>query len=748
LHLVAGNFIDFRNLIRHIEASLTDADIVTSLSQSIRNNLRPETIVASLSSPQRAERYLATEHLKENLEDQAYQIALSAALQSNVAFSPLLLDSLSSISALGTLPLFEILVACLSSNDVLIRRNSARVVAHCFGLRCRELSPWFGESGIRFECCFSGDLATAHALMRWYVEHDQTPDIAFGLLLTPTFVCDLASQFSEHASSLTRQFGYCADEDHAAAIPLLEAGLWCVPTGLTEREQRPFEQRTESFVSELLALLKGQGTEEALGLDPSLSLDQAALCGAVRSLDHQSFVQHKFENRLHARQFENVRRALCKHAPFNFCRKILIENPLCDAEQLGISTTLRGQYLLEHAAALVTHDANLRIERMLYLKSRWASRKDQRAAVPSRWTFPVELDADAPELKYRVLTSQQLACTRNYLDAPSPGALAAARLLGTVGRSDLIQPLFEAEENWKSVQCPLGIEIQVPFSPRRESDSLAWKQALRALGISSPRRPEYRTMVEASFPPSRAYHSQVLLPLALEQLGLFTEPVDMALHISFSGYLGPDVRYLLFAQQFINEPMVRPRATRLARLMSKGFAHVNYDAMILDGVNHDGLRTELRACRFGYEGATEAAPLQRKFIDDIIETSILIAARQSTSSTVQQIWHDFGRQIDAATKQLPEVFETLLNADWYASTEEPSDEAFARRLPISLAWIAVRKCVAEQGLAVELRQLFGQIRMKCAEDALSQLNMTLSCEAHGNASSRCGAAYFDPAATR
>ncbi len=690
---------------------------MTNLSQSIRDHLTPETILASLGSPQQAERLVASEYLKNHLDNEAYRQILVAGLCQDAAPSAHVLDALSSIAGIGDLPLFDGLLTLLESDESAVRRSSARVMARCFSRRCHELSPWFDDSEIRFECCFSGDATVAHALLQWYVDRGRTPDIALGLLLKPDLVYDLSSRFPQATEAFAQQFGYIEGANLAEALPLLEGGIWCVPVGITKREQRLLEQRTEHIVSTLLAILDGHNSHDDVMFDPHSLLDIAALCGGVRCLDHDSLLQHRFENRLHSRTRDNVRRALCKHAPFDFCRKILLADPLQAAERLGIPATMQGNYVIEHAAALVTHDSNLRVERMTYLKSRWAPRAGQRFVIPSVWKFPVEQDADAPELKFRVLTPQQLTATRTYLDAPSPGALAAARLLQTVGRSDLISPLFAAEEQSVGKLCACGIEVQIPFSVRRENDSLAWKQALRALGVPSPRRPEYRTMVEVAFPPSRSYQPQVLLPLALEQLGLFTEPVDMALHLSFSGDLGPEVRFLLLAQQLINEPMVQPRGTRLARLMSKGFAHLNHDALPLDGVNHAGLRTELRSYRFGYKEPAHDAPLERQFIDDIIETSLLIAAKQCPSDSVNQVWTHFSTRIADAVQQLPELFSTLLNADWYAATEEPSDEDFARRLPISQAWIAVRSWIAAEGQAVELRQMFRGIRRACAADA-------------------------------
>lgn len=715
-----------------------------NLSQSIRDNLLPETIVDALSSPQRAERCLAVEHLQKHMFQDAYRLALITALQTDASPSPLLLDALSSISTLESLPLFDPLVRLLDAPDTVVGAQAARVLARCFSQRCSELRPWFGRGEIRFECCFSGDPETAQALMEWYVEQRRVPDIAFGLLLTPAIVFGLANRYPDHASGLTRQFGYSESNNVDAALPLLGFGTWCVPAGITSSEQRQLEHRTEQIVSELLALLNGQSSPDDLNFDPYAPLDLAALYGAVRRLDHQSFVRHKFENRLHPRQSDNIRRALCKHAPIDFCNRILVADPLRESEQFEIPAPHQGRYLLEHAAVLLTNDTNLRVERKTYLKSRWAPRPGRNHVLPSRWTFPVEKDSDAPELKYRVVTSRQLASTRIFLEAPSAGALAAARLLQSIDRNDLIESLFAAESRWGQILSPIGIEVQIPFSARRESESLAWKQALRALQIPSPRRPEYRMMVEVAFPPSRSYLPQVLLPLALEQLGLFQESVDMALHLSFSGELGEDVRYLLMAQQLINEPMVHPRPTRLARLMSKGFAHVNQDALPLDGVEHHGIRTELRSYRFGYKGLDHSAPLERQWIDDIIETSLLVAAKQSSVATVSQVWAEFGQCIREAVRQLPAVFTNLLDSDWYAATGDPHDEAFSRRLPISQAWIALKTWISSEGRAGELRQQFRELRRRCAAEALLRLNGEGIVEGLGNQKSHCGASYFDP----
>ncbi|MDB5338062.1 MAG: hypothetical protein JWN70_3681 [Planctomycetaceae bacterium] len=715
----------------------------TSLSQTIRETLSPETIGATLSSEVRAERAIAVEHLKEHLPERAYRDGLVELLTRESSLSPVLLDALSMIPGVGELPVFERLLTLLDAPTPAVKKNAARILARCFSQRCSELQPWFGAFEVRHECCFSGDNSTANQLWQWYREQQQSPDIAFGMLLTPEILCHLAAQHPTGATALARQFGYVESLEFAAAQPLLECGFWCVPDGLLPTEIERIGQRSAEIEAALLELLLGGGSLPILGFDLGSLLDVTALCGAVRSIDHQSLVEHKFENRLISRALGNIRRALCKHAPLSYCRKLLISDVLRDAEHLGVAKANCGNYVLEHAAAAVTHDADLRAERLLYLKSRWTQLPGRPAMVTSQWTLPVMQVADAPELKYRILTAQQWSQTRAHLDAPSPGALAAARLLQVVGREDLIGPLFQFEQLGEQSQLPCGIELQLMFSAQREHESLPWKQTLRTLGIPSPRRPEYRSMVEVSFPPSRSYLPQVLAPLLLERLGLFVEPADVALHLSFSGDLGADVRYLLFAQQFINRPRVRPGATRLARLMSKGFAHLNQDAVPLDGVDHGGQRTELRSYRFGYRGPSETEPLQQHFIDDIIETSLLIAAKVNPSPAIQQIWDDYCQRVTETVTKYPPIFSQLLESDWYACTAEPRDEEFALRLPISQAWIATRKWIAEQSADMMPRETFRDLRTSHAKSAWQLLNGDNSPEIPHAILARCGAIYFD-----
>lgn len=716
-----------------------------SLSQTIHEGLGPGTILDSLACEVRAERAIAADHLKRHLAESEYQQALIAYLGREVQPSPVLLDALSLVAEVGELPIFERLVHFLKSDAAAIRKHAARVIARCFSRRCRELGPWFADGDIRYECCFSHDEPTAEALLEWYRDASRTPDIAYGLMLTPEILCWLSQRHPTFATSLASQFGYLEDLEFATAAPLLECGLWCVPNGISLEDQERLAHRSAEIEEALISLLQGTSVSHDVALNLGSVIDVAAFCGAVRALDHQSLMTHRFENRLHSRALENIRRALCKHAPFSFCRKILISDALHEADQLGVMQRHQGQYVLERAAAMVTHDSDLRTERVMYLKSRWAGRSNSLTVVPSNWTFPVLQDADAPELKYRILTVQQWGRAKTFLDAPSPGALAAARLLQVTGRDDLIEPLFTFERACEPLFRACGSELQLMISSSREHESLAWKQTLRALGIPSPRRPEYRSMVEVSVPPSRSYAPQVLLPLLLEQLGLFVEPADIALHLSFSGDLHDDIRYLLFAQQFINLPRIRPGALRLARLMSKGFAHLNEDAIPLDGVNHGGQRTELRSYRFGYHGSDDPQPLQRHFIDDIIETSALIAANTSPSPALAQVWTDYCEAITAEAARHPACLKDLLHADWYAATGEPRDEDFARRLPIVQAWTAVSHLKKAAANDADLRQTFREIRRSAASSAVRLLNVESLLDGVGIVTSASGAPYFDPA---
>lgn len=716
----------------------------TSLSETVREALGPETTLIALSSTVRADRAIAAVHLKQHLEDPAYRAALVEFLQRESSPSPLFLDALSTIEAVRNVPICEQLFSLLDVGDVAIRKHAARVIALCFSPRCRDLGPRFTDSDIRYECCFSGDEATAESMLQWYLNQQRTPDIAFGLLLTPEILCRLASRFPAAATDLAVRFGYLEGLDFEGAAPLLECGFWSVPDGIALGDQARLGVRTAEIESTLLTILLGRGGQAIEPLDLSSPVDVAALCGAVRSLDHQFLTEHKFENRLQVRSLDNVRRALCKHAPLSFCRKILISDALGDAERLGVPQSHWGHFVLEHAATVVTHDTDLRVERLMYLKSRWAQRPDRSAVIPSQWTFPVLCDADAPELKYRILSPRQWSRTKSYLEAPSPGALAAARLLQVIGREDLIADLFAFERACERQFPACGIELQLMLSSRREQESLAWKQTLRALGIPSPRRPDYRSMVEVSFPPSRSYLPQVLVTLLLDRLGLFIEPADLALHQSFSGDLGCEVRYLLFAQQFLTEPRVRSGALRLARLMSKGFAHLNHDAIPLDGIVHGGVRTELRSYRFGYRGASEAEPLQRQFIDDIIETSLLIAAKVSLEPALREVWDSYCRGVTEIAMRYPPVVSELLQADWYECTGEPRDEEFVLRLPIVQAWVAVRQWTREHGTEGELRQTFRELRSSHATRVAKQLNLNPLMLGQDCVLSRSGAPYLEP----
>jgi len=218
----------------------------------------------------------------------------------------------------------------------------------------------------------------------------------------------------------------------------------------------------------------------------------------------------------------------------SFCRRLLASDGLQAARDFAIPAELVGKFLVERTCTLLLHDPDLRTERTLHLKARWHPNTRKSLGSMDNWTFPVTSDSDDPQLKLTVLPASAFTGARRFLEAPSPAGRAAANLMHAVGCAELIPTLFDLERRHSGSLIPLGIEIQTPFTVQREHESLGWKQALRALGIPSPRRPEYRSMVEASVPPALSFVTQQVIPLLLERIGFFAEPIDLALHLSFS----------------------------------------------------------------------------------------------------------------------------------------------------------------------------------------------------------------------
>ena len=701
-------------------------------SRTFFDSLSPKTISAALSSPIRTERAIARDHLARNWQDLSYQAVISEEFQNQLLPAERFLEALSTLPQVADLPLSDQILARLPTANPSVRTQAARLIARVYPQQTPRLRPWFGEGGVRYECCFSHDCGTAWALLEWFAEQQRLPDVAFGLMLSPNFIGEVWHRDPSAARSLALRYGYFTATEADHPDELLSQDLWTVPAIRDSDTLVRFQETVRRYESRLLKILCGLW-EPGFQLDQPL--DPVAVCAAVRAIDHEEFVAHRLDNPLPATASQNCRPALCFHAPHTFCQKILIQEGQQEFATLGIAPNWLGTFLLERAAALVTYDADLRMERLLALKARWQRLPAGTLFSVSTWTVPVETDGDAPDLKFQAIAAANWRKRYLVTEDLSPGSTAIAKLGLVAGYSPTVLN-WPSWETFSPTLIPVGIELQIPFSRAREAESLVWKQVLRACGIPSPRRPEYRALVEAALPPARSFVAPTLLPWLLRKMGMFQETVDIALHLSFPGDLGADVRFLLFCQQFLNRPRLCPAPLRFARLMSKGFAHRHRDAVPLDGIPLTGVRTELRSFRFGCQSTSSGPQRQTHFMDDIVETCLLVSAWQSSIVALQEIWQQFCEAITREAQQKP-VLQELLWSDWFEATGEPRDEEFAHQLPIVQSWLAVREWVQSGQLADPLRERFAELRRGAAR----QVWKLLSPEAGPPSGSRmaCGA---------
>jgi len=159
--------------------------------------------------------------------------------------------------------------------------------------------------------------------------------------------------------------------------------------------------------------------------------------------------------------------------------------------------------------------------------------------------------------------------------------------------------------------------------------------------------------------------------------------------------------------------------------MSKGFLHLNSDAVPLDGVRHGGFRTELRSFRMAVEAGAGGPRLRRQFLADLADVSLLVAAMRSGDPATRVHWDHFCSDLEDRLFQLSPRFRELLEMNWWEATGEPRDEEFARELPLVQHYLSAREWVIEAGRGDELRDRFRELRSGYAARIAASLNVDL-----------------------
>lgn len=300
------------------------------------------------------------------------------------------------------------------------------------------------------------------------------------------------------------------------------------------------------------------------------------------------------------------------------------------------------------------------------------------------------------------------------------GANTICRLAANLGRFELIDWIKEKEKFWRGKVPPIGCEVQIPLGDR--NTSLLRKQLLRRLGIPSPRRPEYRAMVEAAFRPSASWHAMLLGPMLLAELGIIDRPQELALHISIQGEMGRQVQFLAVCATFIHMGRKRRPHYALTRVMSKGLVCRNRDVQDCLPEMKANCRTEIRLHRCFVETDDDRnVRVDLSYADDILATHLLASAAMSPRPELAGIYASFCDEVATAINNLPPGFGEYMHADFYQSTGDPHDPRLLDMVPVVAKLKAIREIIRRENMREELERTFLGIRDRAAWRVLLQL---------------------------
>lgn len=690
----------------------------TSLLSAVIEGFDPETLLQALGSGHPHLQRLAAKKLQLSARTPEFMDVILSGLAGETSQRVGLLTALSFLPCAHEPALWVAVEEQLHDADPDVRRAAARVIVYQFPEHAHQLLPLLEREDSTETArllCLSGRVDLIQPLLARFGFPERMPPPILGVLIDPGW---LAAEYPGDPRQIGRLIEACGYSDAPVTevtLDLLRRGFMYVSRDMIAA---PAPETDRERILELCWQLLPEQLEMSRGDVAGVSLedprDQALFMAAAREADRANLEEWKARDPFSYRSLESPRVVACSHAHAPFVRRQLIELPLQLAEELGVPATHRGQFLVEHGRCFLETDEETRTEYELFLRCRWSRDEttcDNAGPKPDS-RFPVRDEADFPVAHCSVL--------REFDRPPDdPGLSAGANSIRNVaeylGRRHLSDWLLSRETGWRDFLPPIGCELQVPLIERNRS--LAWKQALRSLGIPSPRRPEYRSMVEAAFPPSISFHAQALGPLLLHRLGLMPRPQDMALHISIQGDLGDEVRYLAFPSLFIR-PSVRMRNRpewTMTRVMSKGLVNINEDVVTCRDDQPATVRTEIRVFRCFVDEADSGLEVPLGYVDDIVSTHLLAAAMLSADPDFRGIINDYRAAVESAVSGLPAAFAELLHANYFESTGDPRDAGLLEFLPIMHSRRAVRAARWEGDLAGKLERLFLDIRRQHAE---------------------------------
>lgn len=626
-----------------------------------------------------------------------------------------LLTVLSFVPALDESRFLAAILANLHSADEDVRTAAANVIALQFPEHVETLLPLLAQPGsheIARILCHSEIPDVLWPLLEYYNFPAAPLPTIIGLLLTPEW---LAQNFPGNPTAidlLIRQFGYADRPATPRLLELLDQGFMYVSEAMTTDPQpAAWRHRLQEFAWALLPWSLQSERNETAQIRLKDPVDVALFLSAARESDRSNLAVCRSRNPLSYRTRESPASVTCMHAPSDYVRRLFIADAVASAQELGIPSDHHGRFAVEHARNVLDIDEESRMESDLLLRTRWttAARIGYRALdelVPAR--FPVLSALDFAAARLAVVRAFEAGPDDSRL---SPGANSIARLANYVAIPEISANLIRLEAAYASYLVPIGCELQVPLLDK--NTSLAWKQALRSFGIPSPRRPEYRAMVEVAFRPALSYHAVVLAPFLLREIGLIACEQEMALHISVQGDLGNAVNYLAFAQLLGRRG--RPSAiSSRTRVMSKGLVNCNRDVETICLDCPATCRTEIRVYRCLADATGGTLHLDTSFVDDVISTHLIASAMLSDRPGMQEPLDQFRQDLDALVAGLPAVFHDLLHANYYESTGDPRDAELLELLPIARIRREAKEVIARLNLAQELQERCRTILAICA----------------------------------
>lgn len=761
---------DFRHLLAE-RVAVQDPEL--NLIRRLFGGISEENVLEFFKSDSSAFFVLGQDYLKKHLTEEPIVQAVVTALRENIPGINPLLKTLGSIPLPDHDDLKTALIEVARSASLVTAELATKVI--CF--RYPSLAPVLASEemplGVRLGLCYSkNDSLVMPLITAWgreaVIAH---PPIALGLLISPRSLASVWRNDANLGLALAQQYGYLDDAIDAQTLSIPEnfyelsqqerssfdarlrirdnlcdqlgCGLMVVDPSFATVATEDLQMREAEIIKSLLPWSTGMQRPPPQNFTFDTPEDRLLFLSAVRTLEKTNF-DVKVDERPHTeRGRENQKWIEFSYAPHSYSNRELITKPRKAFEETTLDAALFIPYAFDYAHCRLERDSQLQDEQLLIFESRWAHASKMRVSPKPVREYPI-IDCNTfQELSELVLPHRPRLSTVR-LEPLSHGANSARKLLLYREQHDFAHALEAAENHLKSVLPTVGIEIQNPFTRERRAESFAWKQTLRAFGIPSPRRPEYRAMVEAAFLPAFSYHAHIASLLILRDLGFFKPGEDLALHVSLSGKLGPDIRYLLFTQQFAGAPTKNPPGQKL---MSKGFVHVHEDAVhpLIEKPNtQNPFRTELRSMRINKEMLlSERHP---HFIDDIATFQLLGGALASNNSALHRVWDDFQASIDSQVAEMPGIVRRFLDADWFESTGDSSDHRLMPLLDIVERRREVLRWVRGEGLGAELRETFQHIRNKSARAAFDTLPKSPVYEAYPNyfAISPAGIPFLDP----